>query len=328
MAIDIGRRQFVAALGGVGLAWPLAAHAQQSAMPVIGLLGASPDAFADRLDAFRQGLSDNGYVEGRNVAIEYRWVQGRFDRLPALVSELVSRRVSLIGAFSGTPGAFAAKAATATIPIVAVLGVDPVRFGLVASLNRPGGNITGITLLDATLGPKHVQLLRELVPTVTVIGFLANPDNPNVEDVLRAAEDAARSLGLTILALKARNDREIEQAFTAGLEQRVGALIIGADPFFNIQVGQIAARVTPCDADIAQFSPIRPGWRPHQLRNQPARRLPPYGRLCRSHSQGREAGRSAGPATDQVRACHQSQDRYGARPHGAADHANDRRRGD
>jgi putative ABC transport system substrate-binding protein len=183
----------------------------------------------------------SGTSKAHNVAIEYRWVGGQLDLVPALISEFINRRVALIGAFVGAPGAIAAKAANVSIPILFVLGVDPVKFGVVASLNRPGGTITGITLLDATLSPKHVQLLREIVPTATLIGFLTNPDNPSAEDVLPAAEHAARSLGVTILALKARNGRDIEQAFTTAIEQRVGALIIGADPFFNTRVDQIAA---------------------------------------------------------------------------------------
>ena len=238
------RREFITLLGGAA-AWPLAAHAQQPKMPVIGFLHAgSPSENVRRAAAFRQGLSDTGFVEGQNVVIEYRWAEGRFDRLPALAADLVSRRVALIGSFGGVTGALAAKAATATIPIVFVLGVDPVQFGLVASLNRPGGNLTGISLLDATLAPKHLQLLRELVPTAAVIALLANPDNQNFEGVVRAVEEAARSLGLKILALKARSDSDVGQAFTIALQQRAGALIIGADPFFNSRLDQIAALAT------------------------------------------------------------------------------------
>jgi putative ABC transport system substrate-binding protein len=239
------RREFITLLGGAAAApilGPRAARAQQPTMPVIGFLSSgSRDLSVDRVQAFRQGLGEIGYVEGRNVAIEYRWANGDYDRLPALASELVSRRVALIGAFGGIPGALAAKAATTTIPVVFVLGVDPVQFRLVESLNRPGGNVTGITLLDASLAPKHLQLLRELVPSASVIALLVNPDNPNSEGVVRAVEEAARVLGLIILALKARSDRDVEQAFTSALQQRAGALIIGADPFFNGQLDRIAA---------------------------------------------------------------------------------------
>ena len=235
------RREFITFLGGAA-AWPFVARAQQPAMPVIGILGSvSPDLFAGRMQAFGRGLSEIGYVEGRNVGIEYRSADGDYDRLPALARELVSRRVALIGAFVGIAGALAAKAATATIPVLFVLGVDPVQFGLVKSLNRPGGNITGITLLDAALTPKHLQLLRELVPTVAVIALLTNPDNPNSEGVVRAVEEAARALGMSILALKARSDRDVEEAFTSAFQQRVGALIIGADSFFNVRLDLIAA---------------------------------------------------------------------------------------
>ena len=235
------RREFISLIGGAAVAWPRTGHAQQG-LPVIGFLSSSsPDVFVDRVRAFRQGLSETGHVEGRNVAIEYRWADGDYNRLPALARELVSRRVALIGAFGGIAGALAAKAATATIPVVFVLGVDPVQFGLVESLNRPGGNVTGITLLDASLAPKHLQLLRELVPAASVIALLANPDNPNSEGVVRAVEEAARALGLSVLALKARSDRDVEQAFTSALQQRAGALIIGADPFFNGRLDRIAA---------------------------------------------------------------------------------------
>jgi putative ABC transport system substrate-binding protein len=232
------RREFIVGLGAV--TWPLVAHAQ--AIPVIGWLSSgSPDEVVDRMRAFRQGLSETGYIEGRNVAIEYRWANGDYDRLPALAGELVDRRVTLIAAFGGIAVALAAKAATATIPVLFVLGVDPERFGLVESLNRPGGNLTGVTLLDATLTPKHLQLLRELVPAASVIALLVNPDNPNSEDVVRTVGEAAGALGLSILTLKARSNHDIEQAFTSAVQQRASALIIGADPFFNGRLDGIAA---------------------------------------------------------------------------------------
>ena len=240
--LDPRRRQFITLLGGAAAAWPLGAHAQQPTLPVIGFLSSAfAQAYKPFVSAYRSGLNEAGFVEGRNIAIEFRWAEGRYDRLPSLAAELVRLPATVIAASGGLPSVLAAKAATTTIPIVFTLGSDPVKFGIVTSFNRPGGNVTGITVLDATLSPKHVQLLREIVPTATLIGFLTNPDNPNVEDVLRAAEDAARSLGVTILALKARNDRDIEQAFTIAREQHVSALIIGADPFFNTQVNQIAA---------------------------------------------------------------------------------------
>jgi putative ABC transport system substrate-binding protein len=236
----VKRREFIAGLGAAAL--PLAARAQQPAMPVIGVLSStSPDEFVERAGMFRQGLIETGYVEGRNVAIEYRWADGDYGRLAALARDLASRRVALIGAFGGIAGSLAAKAATTTIPILFVLGVDPAQFGLVESLNRPGGNLTGITLLDAALAPKHLQLLHELVPAASVIALLTNPDNPNSEGVTRAVETAAHAHGLSVLVLKARSDGDIEQAFTSALQQRAGALIIGADPFYNSRLDRIAA---------------------------------------------------------------------------------------
>jgi putative tryptophan/tyrosine transport system substrate-binding protein len=209
MQFDQKRREFITVLGGAAIAWPLMARAQQPAMPVIGYLDIrSPHTLADQLRAFRQGLKDTGYVEGENVAIEYRWAEGQFDRLPALAAELVRRRVAVIATAGGPATVLAAKAATATIPIVFIVGEDPVRLGLVASLGRPGGNLTGINFLVGELTAKRLGLLRELVPGAARIAVLVNPANTtNAETTLRDVEPAARGMGLQIQILKASTFR-------------------------------------------------------------------------------------------------------------------------
>jgi putative tryptophan/tyrosine transport system substrate-binding protein len=232
------RREFIALAGGAAVAWPLAARAQQP-MPVIGYLGSGPPE-PDRVTAFRQGLNETGYVEGQNVAIEYLWAQGQYDRLPALVADLVRRQVTVIVA-AGVPTALAAKAATATIPIVFTLGVDPVQAGLVASLNRPGGNITGVVLL-AEVAAKRLDLLHELVPTSPVVALLINPTNPaNAEVQTRSLQDAARSLGPQLHVLRASTVSEIDAAFGTLVELRAGALVVAGDPFLTNRRAQIVA---------------------------------------------------------------------------------------
>jgi putative ABC transport system substrate-binding protein len=232
MAIGIARRDFIAALG-CATAWPFAALTQQAAMPTVGLLNsASAQAYAARIAAFRQGLGETGYVEGQNVAIEYQWAEGQYDRLPSMAAELVRRHVAVIAAIT-TPCALAAKTATTTIPIVFEVGGDPVELGLVASLNRPGGNLTGVGLLNAELGPKRLELLHELVPAAAIIAVIVNPANPNSEALLAGLQSTAHSLGLELHVLRASSDPELEAVFTTLAQSRAGALLIGTDPFFN-----------------------------------------------------------------------------------------------
>jgi len=233
------RRDFIALLGGTAAAssaaWPLAARAQQPAMPVIGLLDSrSPEALTDRLRGFRQGLKDTGYVEGENVAIEYRWAENQLDRLPALAAELVRRRVAVIATSGGPAVAFAAKAATTTIPIVFGVAEDPVRLGLVASLARPGGNLTGINFFNNELATKQLELLRELVPAATRVSALVNPSNVrNASIALADLETAVRARGMQIQVLNASTSREIDDAFATFLHQRPDALFVSGDGLFT-----------------------------------------------------------------------------------------------
>ena len=235
------RREFITLLGGAAVAWPLAARAQQPAMPVIGFLNSeSHDLFAYLVRAFRQGLSQSGYVEGGNVAIEYRWADGQYDRLPALVADLIRRQATVIAANSPAP-VMAAKAATTTIPIVFATGYDPVAAGLVASLARPGGNLTGVTSLTAEVGPKRVELLHELVPTATSIALLVNPAAGLLrETILTDLQAAARKLGLKFHVLHASTVRDFDAVFATLAQLRAGGLVIGSDPFFNSQSEQLA----------------------------------------------------------------------------------------
>jgi putative ABC transport system substrate-binding protein len=241
------RRAFITLLGGAAVAWPYAARAEQSSMPVVGFLNSSSlDTYSHLLRAFRQGLKDNGYVEGENVTIDYRWADGQLDRLPALADELARRQVATIVATGGAHSALAAKAVTTTIPIVFVVGEDPVRLGLVASLARPGGNMTGINFFVYELAAKRLALLRELVPAATRVTVLVNPANAaQTEATLKDVEMAARAIGLQIEIVNASTSREIDGAFAALARDRADALFVLPDPFFimrRFQIVQLAAR--------------------------------------------------------------------------------------
>jgi putative ABC transport system substrate-binding protein len=235
------RRGFITLLGGAA-AWPLAAGAQQRAMPVIGYLSArSPEDTAHLVVAFRKGLGEQGFVEGQNVLIEYRWALGQYDRLPAMAAELIRHPVTVLVATGGEPAAFAAKAATSTIPIVFAVGGDPVTEGLAASLSRPAGNATGLTLLTNLLEPKRLGLLRELVPAAATIGFLLNPNFPPAEQQLADVQDAARTINLKIHALRANTEREIDAAFETVRDQHIGAVAVAAAPFFDTRREKLVA---------------------------------------------------------------------------------------
>jgi putative ABC transport system substrate-binding protein len=234
------RREFITLLGGEAVAWPLAARAQQAAMSVIGFLnGASAWEYSRLAAAFRLGLSETGYVEGRNVLVEYRWAEGHYDRLPTLATDLVRRQVAVIAANS--PAAVAAKAATTTIPIVFTTGGDPVKLGFVASLNRPGGNLTGATTMGLEVGAKRMELLHEVASAATVVAVLVNPTSPIAKDLSTDMQVAAEALGLRVHILHASSERDFDAVFAALVQLRVGGLVIGTDPFFTSRSEQLAA---------------------------------------------------------------------------------------
>jgi putative tryptophan/tyrosine transport system substrate-binding protein len=239
------RREFITLFGGAAAAWPLAARAQQPTMPVIGYLGAGfPAPGASAVAILRQGLTEAGYVEGRNVAIEYRFAEGKYDRLPSMAAELVRRQVAVIVAVPN-PAALAAKAATTTIPIVFLTADDPVKLDLVANLARPGGNVTGASILFAELGPKQLGLLRELVPTAVRIGLLINPSNVNAADITKDLTAAGAAMGVQIEVVQASNILEIDAAFTSLVRKRAEALVVGTDSFFfnrRLQLATLATR--------------------------------------------------------------------------------------
>jgi putative ABC transport system substrate-binding protein len=254
---QLKRREFIALLGGAAAAWPLAVHAQQPVLPVIGFLGASTrDDTAFRVMGFLRGLNEAGYLEGQSVAIEYRWADGYYDRLPRLAADLVHRRVAVLAA-DGINAALAAKAATSTIPIVFSTGADPVKLGLVASLNRPGGNVTGVSILTVGLVAKRLEVLCEAIPKVSTIGLLVNPLQATDEVQVREAQDAARSLGRQIVVLNVSTKEDIDTAFDKVVQQRIAAVVAGSDAFITTRSEQLAALATrhriPAVMEVREF---------------------------------------------------------------------------
>jgi putative tryptophan/tyrosine transport system substrate-binding protein len=322
----IGRRQFISLLGGAAATWPLAARAQQT-LPVIGFLHERLPQPSPLTAAFRQGLSDAGISEGRNVTIEHRWAEGQYDRLPALAADLIERRVTVIAA-AYLVAALAAKAATQTVPIVFVTGSDPVGAGLVPSLNRPASNLTGVAFMFTRLGPKNLEILRELVPNAAVIGVLVNPNNPNAGPQMRDLEAAARMLGLQLIILAPRNAAEIEPIFATLKERRIDGLLVTADGFFfglESQLAALAARhaipaVYPLSDYVAAGGLVK-------LRRQSCRIIAPDRALCRTNRQGHESRRPAGPAVGNIRARDQSADGEDAGDRRSAEAARARRQG-
>jgi putative tryptophan/tyrosine transport system substrate-binding protein len=236
------RREFITLIGGAAAGWPLAARAQQPAMPVIGFLNsASPQPFENYVAGFRAGLKETGYVDGQNVVIEFRWAEGHYDQLPGMAADLVRRKVAVLVSTGGTPSVMAAKAATTTVPIVFTIGGDPVRFGIVTSLSRPGGNMTGVNMLAIQMETKRLGLLRALVPKAELIAILLNPNNPLATDQMREIQEAARALGQQIHILPASSESEINAAFATVVQLHAAAMLVGADPFFNSQHDKIIA---------------------------------------------------------------------------------------
>ena len=305
------RREFITLVGGAA-AWPIAARAQQAAMPVVGFLGGpSAASYARYVAAVHQGLKEVGYVEHQNVAMEYRWADGQYDRLPAMASDLVSRHVAVIVPIGGAPATLAAKAATSTIPIVFNLGADPIRLGLVSNLNRPGGNITGIAMMTLEIETKRLELLHELAPGSISIAILLNPSNAQAQSQEREAQAAARIIGRQVLVLKASTEHEIVDAFATLARERAGALLVGGDTFF--------ISVT-CGADRTLFDPhylpvqiLRRRRRSDELRVKSARCLSANWCLRRPRVERRKARRPTDRAADQVRTGHQSKDCKGRR---------------
>jgi putative ABC transport system substrate-binding protein len=318
----------IAALGGAAV-WPLAARAQQPTMPVIGFMSArSPAEAASDLAAFRQGLGQAGYFEGKNVAIEYRWAEGQYDRLPGMAAELVAWQVAVIAATGGEPSGLAAKAATTTIPIVCTLGGDAVAAGLVAQLNRPGGNITGVTIIGIEMGPKRVELAHKLVPNAGVLATLINSKFPMALAEMGEMQAAARSLGLQMTVVDASDGSEIEAAFAVLARDKASALIVNTDPLLlgqREQIVQLAARYKiPTLYFLREF--VDAGG-PDELWTEHPQWLSSGGDLRRSHSERRKSWRTTGRAADQVRPGDQLANREDTRPRNPDGPARPRRRG-
>jgi putative tryptophan/tyrosine transport system substrate-binding protein len=335
------RREFITLLAGAA-AWPRATRAQQPAMPVIGLLSSrANDESARLLAAFRRGLNETGYVEGQNVAIEYRWAQGKYDQLSSLAEDLVRRQVTVIVVPESSPGALAAKAATTTIPIVFHVGGDPVALGIVPSFRRPGGNITGVATLNVGVGQKRLELLHELLPTVTVIALLVNPANPVAETLTTDAHSAAGALGLKLQVLHASAERDFDTVFATLRQFRAGGLVIGPDVFFNTQIRQLATLAVrfavPAIYQYREF--VEAGGVMSygssltdlacvKTHTSATCTIPAAWPLRRSDPQGGKAGRLAGPAGHKGGVDPQPQGRQRARHHSAAAAARPCRRGD
>jgi putative ABC transport system substrate-binding protein len=321
------RRDFLTLLGGAA-AWPLTARAQRAAMPLVGLLlSAGSEATSPAASGFRKGLMEAGYVEGRNVAIEYRFSQNENNRLPELAAGLVRRGVTVIAAPGSAAAALAAKAATATIPIVFGIPGDPVQLGLVASLNRPGGNITGVTALNGQLGGKQIGLLRELLPEARRFAVLVNPRSPDTDAVIADLRAAAAALGVQIEVMYASSGREIDVAFASLAGTGAKALLIAADPLFGGRLGQLAILAARYAVPILTATGLDVR-RTDDLRIKQPGALSPGGPLCGPHPQRRETGRSAGHSAQQIRPGYQPQHRAGARSRRAVQPHRSRRRGD
>ena len=322
------RREFITLLGGAAT-WPLSAGAQQPAMPVIGFLNpTSAGTQADRLRAFHHGLKETGHVEGENVAIEYRWAEGQYDRLPALAAELARRHVAVIVATGASVPAFAAKAATTTIPIVFTVPDDPVRLGLVASLARPDGNLTGVNFFSSELVAKRLELLRDLVPTVHRVAVLANPANAASTEASDVAA-AARAMGLDIQVFNVNTGHAIDTTFaTLGRERPDALFVTGGRFLYQSTCPTGPSGGATCGARSIWIARVCRERRADELRSQPAGRMATGRSLCRSHPQGRQAFGLTGRAVEQVRACHQPAGGQGAGPYRPTHAARPRRRGD